>query len=91
VDAPQKSLGNKRTLIIVIAAVVVVFLGSILCCVGGFGGMIYSISSVEKTYYPECEQLSNIEECDACCKGQGAHGHIFGEFLNEEGKLCGCI
>jgi hypothetical protein len=90
-DTPPPPSGNKRTLLIVIAAVVVAFLGSLLCCLGGVGGVIFSVTSKEKTYYAECEQAETLEECDQCCKREGHHGYAFGEIVNEYGKRCGCL
>lgn len=89
---PQQSpRGNKHNLLTNIIALSVLIVVSVMCCMGGFGAMVFSVFSAEKTYYAECEQVSSFDECSACCKAKGHNGHAYGELINEEGKPCGCL
>lgn len=89
---PQQSpTGKKHNLVTIIIALTVLIAVSVMCCMGGFGAMVFSVFSAEKTYYAECEQVLSVEDCNACCKAKGHGGHAFGELINEEGKACGCL
>ena len=90
----QQPEDNKKTLKIVLIVLGVTAVLSLLCCGGAafFGmGMFNELAEVEKTYYPECEQAQVSDACASCCKERGHSGHVFGDWINEEGKMCGCL
>lgn len=83
---------NTGKIVLIVAIVFVVLAGaSCLCVIGGsvFGALGLA-AGVEKTYYPECENLDN-DECRTCCTSKGHSGQAIGNLLNDEGKNCGCL
>ncbi|RAL20736.1 hypothetical protein DL240_15575 [Lujinxingia litoralis] len=86
--------GNKRTLKIVLIVLGAILAMSLLCCGGAafFGVGIFSeLADTAKTYYPACEELNDNSACSSCCRERGHTGHVFGDWVNEEGKMCGCL
>ncbi|RDV37838.1 hypothetical protein DV096_12040 [Bradymonadaceae bacterium TMQ3] len=85
---------NKKTLKIVLVVLGVTALLSALCCGGAafLGvGMFGELAEVEKTYYPACDMLEDSEACSDCCRERGHNGYVYGDWLNEEGRFCGCL
>ena len=85
---------NKKTLKIVLIVLGVTAVLSALCCGGAafLGvGMFSELAEVEKTYYPACENLEDSEACSTCCRERGHNGHAYGDWINEGGRLCGCL
>lgn len=84
---PQKKSHTRLILI----ALAVFGLLAILCC----GGVMFvgyrTATTMEKTYYPECETLDDNGACSACCKKHGHNGNVTGNLLNDDGKECGCF
>ena len=84
--------GGKKSPIVIILIVLAVmaFFGLACCGVGTWMGLS-GIQNIEKTYYPECENAADPLSCENCCRDKGHNGHLYGEFLNEDGKVCGCF
>ena len=81
---------KKNTIVIVLVVLAAVtFLGVICCGVGGY--FVYQgLEDMDKTYYAECEDLQEADDCHQCCRDKGHSGSLHGEIFNEEGKVCGC-
>lgn len=84
---PQKKSYTKLILIVLAVFGLMAF----LCC----GGLMFfgyrTATTMEKTYYPDCEMLTSSDECSACCNEHGHSGNISGNVLNDDGKECGCF
>lgn len=87
---PQQG-GNSKTILIVVAIIGVVGLFGLVCCVGGGFFLVKKGQDMDKTYYAECETLDDDQACSDCCRAHGHSGNVYGGFLNDEGKTCGCI
>lgn len=85
-----ESKSNKK-LFIILAIVAFLGVSAVACCgVAGWFGFT-KVQDMDKTYYTECEDLNDSDECNTCCRDRGHSGHVHGEMINEEGKTCGCI
>ncbi|TXD33908.1 hypothetical protein FRC98_20135 [Lujinxingia vulgaris] len=90
----QQPEDTKKTLKIVLIVLGVTAVLSLLCCGGAafLGvGAFNELADMEKAYYPECEGLEDDKACASCCRERGHSGHAYGDWINEEGKICGCL
>lgn len=83
--------GKKSPMVIVLIVLAVMTFFGLACCGFSIWWGVGSVQNMERVYYPECEMLAEGNDCQACCRQKGYQGSIYGEFLNEEGKLCGCV
>lgn len=82
---------NKKIILIVLGVLAALGFFGLLCCGGAMFYGFNEVKNVEKVYYAECEDTPDDTTCSACCAKKGHSGHFYGEFLNEEGKTCGCL
>lgn len=89
---PARTSGSNVWKIAAIIALLCacVCLGALGIFGGIFGAIFSGISSMEKTYYPECETTAG-NVCKTCCEQRGHNGYSAGELVNEPGKTCGCL
>lgn len=86
---PEKK--SNKTVIIILVLVGVFGLSALVCCAGATFFGISAVGDMEKTYYTECENLENANACERCCSERNHSGHVHGEWINDDGKLCGCL
>lgn len=85
--------GKKKISPLVIVLIlfgVMGFFGLVCCGVSTYMG-IGAIQDMEKTYYDECQSAPDDLACGSCCTARGHQGHLYGEFFNEDGMVCGCF
>lgn len=80
---------TQNKLFLIVLGVLGLFL--LLCCGGAFFFGMTKLDEIEKIYHSDCENLVDGVQCEDCCRTHGHTGSVFGDFINDEGKTCGCI
>jgi len=84
----QKPGATNKKILVFVALAGLVFLGFVATLTFL---ALSAASELERTYYPECENLADRVECKRCCRERGHRGQARGKLANHGGRVCGCI
>lgn len=63
----------------------------LICCAGAIYFGFQSLDGIEADYYEDCQDIGDSHQCSECCEKYNHNGHVHGELLNDDDKVCGCI
>jgi hypothetical protein len=87
----QSEQKNRNPVMIALLVIGLIGGGGVLCCAGLMGLGVHTAKNTPKVYYVQCEDSSDPEECQTCCEYFDHSGYVFGPFVNDDGKVCGCL